>query len=53
MTQTADWSEVTDTVDPSVLGTIATAARNSERVEFAYRDRTGARRIASWNRSGW
>ena len=24
MTQTADWSEVTDTVDPSVLGTIAT-----------------------------
>ncbi len=42
MTQTADWSEVTDTVDPSVLGTIATAARNSERVEFAYRDRTGA-----------
>ncbi len=42
MTQTAEWSEVTDTVDPSVLGTLATAARNSERAEFSYRDRTGA-----------
>ena len=42
MTQTADWSEITDTVDASVLATIATAARNSERVEFSYRDRAGA-----------
>ena len=42
MTQTADWSQVTDTVDPGVLATIATAARNTERVEFSYRDRAGA-----------
>ena len=42
MTQTADWSETTDTVDPSVLATTATAARNSERLEFSYRDRAGA-----------
>ena len=42
MTQTADWSESTATVDPGVLATIATVARNSERLEFSYRDRTGA-----------
>ncbi len=41
MTQTADWSESTTTVDPGVLATIATVARNSERLEFSYRDRTG------------
>ena len=42
MTLTADWSESTATVDPSVLATLATVARNFERVEFSYRDRTGA-----------
>ena len=43
MTQTADWSESTASADPSVLATIATVARNSERLEFSYRDRTGTK----------
>lgn len=42
MTVTAEWGPVVDTVDPGVLTTLASAARNVERVEFTYRDRQGA-----------
>jgi predicted DNA-binding transcriptional regulator YafY len=39
MTVSADWSNTLATVDPTTLATLATAARNIERVEFSYRDR--------------
>jgi predicted DNA-binding transcriptional regulator YafY len=39
MTVTANWSDNLATVDPTTLATLATAARNVERVEFSYRDR--------------
>ena len=42
MTVTADWSNTLATVDPTTLATLATAARNAERVEFSYRDRAQA-----------
>jgi predicted DNA-binding transcriptional regulator YafY len=42
MTVTADWTSTPATVDPITLGTLATAARNLERIEFTYRDRADA-----------
>lgn len=41
MTVTAEWSTTVETVDPLVLTTLASSARNVERVEFVYRDRAG------------
>ena len=39
MTTAAEWSDTSATVDPMVLATLATSARNLERVEFSYTDR--------------
>lgn len=42
MTVTARWADPDTTVDTQHLTTLATAARNSERIEFGYRDKVGA-----------
>ena len=39
MTVTAEWSDTLAAVDAGTLATLATTARNVERVEFSYRDR--------------
>jgi predicted DNA-binding transcriptional regulator YafY len=41
MTVAASWAGDAPDVDPGVLGAMAQAARNTERIEFSYTDKTG------------